>query len=94
MLPGVTVTVQDSTGASPLAALYFVSPDRINFVVPETAPGHATVTVGGGALGEPLTARVQIAAVSPTLFSVGSGIAAGYGVRVAPGVVLCPAQST
>jgi uncharacterized protein (TIGR03437 family) len=86
MLAGVTVTVQDSTGASRLAALYFVSPNQINFVVPETSPGQATVTVSGGALGKPLTAQVQIAAVSPTLFSVGSGIAAGYGVRVAPGV--------
>jgi hypothetical protein len=59
---GVTATVQDSTGASRLAALYFVSPDRIDFVVPETAPGQATVTAGGGALGKPLTAQVQIAA--------------------------------
>jgi uncharacterized protein (TIGR03437 family) len=86
MLAGVTVTVQDSAGATQPAALYFVSPDQINFVVPETAPGQATVTVSGGTLSKPLTAQVQIATVAPTLFSVGSGIAAGYGVRVAPGV--------
>jgi len=86
-LAGVTVSVKDSAGVSQLAPLYFVSPSQVNFILPEEiAAGIATVTVSGGALVKPLAAQVQIAPVAPTLFSVGSGIAAGYGVRVASGV--------
>jgi uncharacterized protein (TIGR03437 family) len=82
-LAGVTVTVQDSTGAGRLATLYFASSNQVNFVVPfATAPGPATVTVNGAVSSNPLAAQVQIAALAPALFSVGSGIAAGYGVRV------------
>jgi uncharacterized protein (TIGR03437 family) len=85
-LAGVTVTVQDSTGASRLAPLYFASDDQINFVVPAaTAPGSATLTVSGAVLGRPLTTQIQVVAVAPALFTEGPGIAAAYVVQVPPG---------
>ncbi len=81
LAPGATVSVQDSAGTSRVAPLFFASSSQINFLVPaETAIGPATIAVSGG-----LTAKVQIAAVAPALFSAGSGVAAGYAVQVAPG---------
>jgi uncharacterized protein (TIGR03437 family) len=68
------------------APLYFVSANQINFLVPAaTALGLATVAVNGSLSSKPLTAQVQIAAVAPELFTVGSGIAAAYADQVAPG---------
>ena len=80
---GVTVTVTDSAGASRAAPLFYVSPGQINFLVPAaTAPGAATVTVNSGT--GKFSAPVQIAALAPSLFTVGSGIAAAYVIQVAP----------
>ena len=81
---GATVSIQDSTGASRMASLLYVSPRQINFLVPAaTAPGPATVTFTP-ALGPPSQLlSVQIAPVAPALFSVGA-IAAAYAVFVTP----------
>ena len=85
-LAGISVNVQDAAGVTRQASLYFVSSNQVNFVVPgATAPGTATVTVNGVVSGKPLTVQVQIAAVAPALFTVGSGIAAAYGVLATPG---------
>jgi uncharacterized protein (TIGR03437 family) len=82
---GVTLTVRDSAGTSRTATLLYVSPDQLNFLVPVgTALGTATVTVNGTLSGKTLSAQVQIAALAPALFSVGSGIAAAGVVQVAP----------
>jgi hypothetical protein len=48
-LAGTTVSVKDSAGVERFAPLFFVSPDQINYLIPEgTLPGTATVTVTSG----------------------------------------------
>ena len=80
----IAVTVQDSSGANRSATLLYLSSTQINFLVPAaTALGPATVTID--AAGRQLSAQVQIAAVAPSLFTVGASIAAAYAVQVAPG---------
>jgi len=82
-LNGVTVAVADATGATKPALLYYVSPDRINAVLPETAVGTASVTVKSlaGNFGGP----IRVTPSAPSLFSAdgtGSGLAAGQILRV------------
>jgi uncharacterized protein (TIGR03437 family) len=84
-LAGVSVTVRDSAGVSRPAALYFVSSNQINFVIPaQTSIGVATVTVAGALSSQSLNAQAQIAAVAPSFFTIGSETAAAYAVQVAP----------
>ena len=79
-LGGVNVVVTDSAGVSRTAALYYVSPGQINFVVPAgTATGSADLTVQGGG-----SVRIDVRAVAPALFSEGA-IVAGSAIRVAAG---------
>lgn len=86
MLAGITVTVQDTTGTSRLAPLYFASNDQINFLVPAaTAPGSVTVTLGGGSPVTPLITQTQVAAIAPALFTERANIAAAYAIQAAPG---------
>src|ERR1035438_7581696 len=48
-LAGASVTVQDSAGTSKTAALFFVSPGQINFLMPAgLANGSATASVVSG----------------------------------------------
>ena len=84
-LAGTTVVVQDSSGVSRPAQLYFVSPGQVNFLVPSaTARGNATITVTSGD-GKSVSTAASIVEFAPALFTVGSaGIAAAYVVRVAP----------
>src|SRR5258708_25673324 len=66
-LGGVSVNVMGS-----MAALFYVSPNQINFVVPHaTAMGMATVTIMNGDAMPPST-MVQVAAVAPRLFNPNS----------------------
>src|SRR5258708_9319310 len=66
-LGGVSVNVMGS-----MAALFYVSPNQINFVVPHaTAMGMATVTIMNGDAMPPST-MVQVAAVPPGLFTANS----------------------
>lgn len=87
-LAGASVKIRDSTGTERLAALFFVSPEQISYQVPAgTAVGLATLTVTNGDI---IIAEgtVEIAGVSPGLFSAdstGSGVAAGFWIRVAEG---------
>ncbi len=79
-LAGATVTVTDSIGASRAAALFYVSPTQIDFVVPEgLASGSATVTVNNSA-GSHVSLAAAIAKVSPSLFTADSS---GTGVPAA-----------
>jgi N-acyl-D-amino-acid deacylase len=79
-----TVTIVDSSGATLLAPLDFISPQKINFLVPaEAQPGPATVTVSG-TVGGALSANVWIDPVSPGLFtanSSGTGVPAALATR-------------
>ncbi|HKE26156.1 MAG TPA: hypothetical protein VKB88_27555 [Bryobacteraceae bacterium] len=84
-LGGVTVTVQDSQGTSASAALLYVSPGQINFLVPSgLATGVATFTITDGSRA-PLSAIGAVGQVAPAIFSVdttGSGVAAATAIRV------------
>jgi uncharacterized protein (TIGR03437 family) len=85
-LGGTRVLVTDSAGIERAAQLHFVSPDRLNFLMPAgTAPGVARVTVVNGQ-GEQASATAQIERVAPGLFSArsdGQGPAAATYLRVA-----------
>jgi uncharacterized protein (TIGR03437 family) len=80
---GTTVTVTDAKNVTTPAGLAYVSPEQITFQVPSTAAaGGAKVTVTGPN-GTQSASNIQIAAVSPALFTLnGSGLAAAYAVIV------------
>ena len=86
-LGGVTLAVTDSTGVQRGAPLLYVSPNQINFLVPDNvSSGNATFAVTGGGATQSVTASIQ--AVAPTLFSMngnGSGVAAALAVAVQAG---------
>jgi len=82
-IAGVSVKVRDRIGAERLAPLFFVSPAQINYQVPTSTVGLATVTVtnGGGFVAVGL---VEIADVAPGLFSTDTGgqsVAAAMALR-------------
>jgi uncharacterized protein (TIGR03437 family) len=83
-LGGVTLAVTDSTGMQRSAPLVYVSPQQINFVVPDgTAPGLATFTITNQSVFMIATATVQT--VAPALFSAngsGTGVAAATALQV------------
>jgi uncharacterized protein (TIGR03437 family) len=83
-LGGVSIDVTDSANAMGMASLFYVSPNQINFVVPDgTKIGTATVKVLGGA-NSPQSTTVQVAAVAPGLFTAngaGVGVAAAIAIR-------------
>ena len=87
-LSGVTVRVTDSAGVQRLAPLFFVSPDQINYLVPDgTSAGPATVAVSNGDQ-VVATGSVQIVPVAPGLFSAnasGTGVAAAVAVKFSAG---------
>ena len=91
VLAGSTVTVRDFAGVQRLAALSFVSPGQINYVMPATvATGQATITVTS-ASGAISTGTVQIARTAPGLFAVNpAGVAAATAVRVNPDLSQTP----
>ncbi len=72
-LGGLQVNVQDSTGVSRTAGLYYAGPSQVTYVMPRgTAPGVATVAVGSQVSG------ALVSTVAPGLFSAdgtGSGVA-------------------
>jgi uncharacterized protein (TIGR03437 family) len=83
-LGGDTVTIQDASGASISAPLFFVSPGQINFAIPDNAAtGQAIITIQSGATA--LTASQQIVSVAPGIFS-SNGLAVGASVRLVNGV--------
>jgi uncharacterized protein (TIGR03437 family) len=84
-LANTRVKITDSAGSERQAPLYFVSPDRINLLIPaQTSPGIALITVtnGGNVVAQGTAA---IAATAPGLFSVdltGQGYAAALVLRI------------
>jgi uncharacterized protein (TIGR03437 family) len=83
-LNGVTLDVTDSANAMAMALLMYVSPNQINFVVPDGAKtGTATVKILGGS-NSPMSTTVQVDKVAPGLFtanSAGVGVAAAIAIR-------------
>jgi uncharacterized protein (TIGR03437 family) len=86
-LGGVTLAVTDSAGVQRAAPLLYVSPNQINFLVPDNvSSGTATFTAAGGSAAQSFTGTVQT--VAPGLFSMngnGSGVAAALAVAVQAG---------
>jgi uncharacterized protein (TIGR03437 family) len=84
-LAGASVTIKDSRGNEHLSPLFFASPNQINFQVPPgMATGPAVVSVvTNGVIGS--TGPMEVARVSPGLFSAdasGAGLAAAIVLRV------------
>ena len=83
-LNGVSVDLTDSAMLSQMAPLFFVSPNQINFVVPDNvAVAMATVKIMGGK-DSGATANVQVSMVAPGLFTAngaGTGVAAALAIR-------------
>ena len=84
-LAGVSVRVKDSAGTERYAPLFFVSPNQINYVVPEgTSPGTAHITITN-ANGKVSTGVMSVKPVMPALFAAnqnGRGVAAAAVLRV------------
>jgi uncharacterized protein (TIGR03437 family) len=86
-LAGAAVSLEDSSGKTHAAPLFFVSPGQVNFLLPgEAAAGAAKLTVRNGA--ETVAAgTLQVAAVSPGIFTAagsGRGVPAAESLSVAP----------
>lgn len=83
-LGGVSLDFTDSASTSGMAALFYVSPNQINFVAPDAAKtGTAEVKILGGN-SSPVSTTVQVAAVAPGLFTAngaGVGVAAAIAIR-------------
>lgn len=86
ILANSAVTVKDSAGTTRPAALFYVSPAQINFLVPEdTADGPASVTVMSGTQ-VAAAGSIQVATVAPGLFTAnrdGTGPPAGQAIAIA-----------
>lgn len=84
-LAGASIKVTDATGAERLAPLFFASPNQINYLIPSgTAVGPALITINS-TNGNIATDEIQIAKVSPGLFSAdgtGKGLAAAVVLRI------------
>ncbi|MGH9768337.1 MAG: SBBP repeat-containing protein [Blastocatellia bacterium] len=84
-LLGASVKVKDKDGVERPAPLFFVSPNQINFLVPDgTPPGKTTITVINSQ-SAPLSATVWVDNVAPGLFSAdasGQGLPAAVALRV------------
>jgi len=84
-LGGTTVTITDSVGAPHAAALLFVSPGQVSFLMPsDAATGPATVVVTN-ANQVATSAAILVSRVAPGLFtldSTGQGLAAAQTVLV------------
>jgi uncharacterized protein (TIGR03437 family) len=87
-LLGTTVKVTDSKGTQRTAGLFFVSPNQVNYLMPDdTAAGPATVTVTSGD-GAVSVGAARIVAVAPGLFTAngdGQGAPAAVIMRAKPG---------
>lgn len=88
-LGGVSLLVSDSAGFTWPSPIYFVSPEQINFLMPQgTAAGPATIVIRKAGAAD-RTGSAEIRTVAPALFSMhgnGTGVAAATAIRVAAGI--------
>jgi uncharacterized protein (TIGR03437 family) len=86
LLGGRQLLVIESDGVERLAPLLFVSPNQVNFLIPDgTRNGKVTLALAGSK-GFLAVTQAQIETVAPALFSMngdGSGVAAATTIRVA-----------
>ena len=84
-LAGTRVSVKDSAGVTRQAAIFFVSPGQVNYLMPlETATGAATVTIASGD-GIVSTGAAAISRTAPGLFAAdasGRGAATATLLRI------------
>ena len=84
-LAGTSVKITDSALVDRNAALFFVSPTHVNYLLPAgvaTDAGTLTISAGDGSV---FTSPVNLSAVAPGLFSAnatGQGVAAAVALRV------------
>ena len=87
-LLGTSVEIKDSKGDKRPAALFFVSPKQLNYLIPpKTALGAALATVTRDN-GPAVSHRILVNRISPALFTAnaqGTGVAVGLAIRVKPG---------
>jgi len=83
VLGGSTIAVQDAAGTLRLGQMFLASPSQVNFLLPAaTSAGRAQITVTS-ASGAVATGSVDVAAVTPSIFSLGgTTVAAAVAVRV------------
>ncbi|HWQ52180.1 MAG TPA: hypothetical protein VN442_00760 [Bryobacteraceae bacterium] len=88
-LGGVSLLVTDSAGFTRPSPIYYVSPEQINFLVPQgTAPGVAKIVLQKAGAAD-RTGSAEIRTVAPALFSAngtGKGVAAATAIRLVAGV--------
>jgi uncharacterized protein (TIGR03437 family) len=86
-LGGISVSVTDSTGTKRQSLLWFVSPEQINYLVPQgTAAGPALVTVERQTQ-TVATGTLQVDAVAPGMFTMnadGRGVPSALVIRTKP----------
>jgi uncharacterized protein (TIGR03437 family) len=97
----VGVIVKDAAGSTRVAQLYFISPDQINYVVPDqTSVGTATVTMtkSGQTVG---SGTIQVAAIAPGIFAANgngqgpaSALAVKYPAQTWQSTATCPAAGS
>jgi uncharacterized protein (TIGR03437 family) len=84
-LGGTTVKIQDGADVEQSAALFFVSPNQVNYLVPlGTKPGFATVTVTN-ANNKGMAESTQVLTIAPGIFTAnsdGRGVPAAFALRV------------
>jgi uncharacterized protein (TIGR03437 family) len=84
-LGSTTVSITDVAGSSFAAALFYVSPTQINFVLPDSAaPGAATIAITNTVAGDS-SGALQIDTVQPGIFTAnqtGTGLPAAQAILV------------
>ena len=72
-LSGTTVTIQDASGATQTAPIFYVSPTQVNYEVPDSvATGNATVTISSTG-GQSASITTPVASVAPGIFALNGG---------------------
>ncbi|MEK7832373.1 MAG: putative Ig domain-containing protein, partial [Acidobacteriota bacterium] len=83
-LGGATVKITDSKGVERMAALFFVSPGQINYLLPDgLAEGIARVTITAN--GKTSVGLIDVAPIAPSLFTAnsdGRGLPAAVLLRI------------
>ena len=83
-LGGISLRVRDSSGATRLAPLLYVSPSQINFEVPAgTAPGPVALEVVNAPT-QLAEVAAQISTIAPGLFTYDDNTVIAYGLRLEP----------
>ena len=86
-LAGVQVRITDAGGGIHQAPLYFVSPNQVNFVMPDGVAGGQAVVALSRAGAVRATGVAQVADVAPGIFTAnadGRGVPAAIAVRARP----------